>query len=251
MTYSYYPGCTLKTKGKDLDCYGRFAAEKLGVTLKEIADWQCCGGAYTMARDEIASKLSAVRTLASARDEGNDVVTLCSACHNVLKQVNNDMKVDENINLKANNYLALEKMSNVILTPMEETKKLGLNNLKFLDIRAECLPCYIPERSLDRIYLNFSTPLPKLGYATQRLTHRNFLEVYKKLLKPNGEIIQKTDNRDFFDFSVEEYKACGFTLTEINYNLHENGNPKDNIVTEYESKWVEQGLPIHKVIAKI
>lgn len=149
------------------------------------------------------------------------------------------------------NYLALEKMSNVILTPMEETKKLGLNNLKFLDIRAECLPCYIPERSLDRIYLNFSTPLPKLGYATQRLTHRNFLEVYKKLLKPNGEIIQKTDNRDFFDFSVEEYKACGFTLTEINYNLHENGNPKDNIVTEYESKWVEQGLPIHKVIAKI
>lgn len=112
MTYSYYPGCTLKTKGKDLDRYGRFAAEKLGVTLKEIADWQCCGGAYTMARDEIASKLSAVRTLASARDEGNDVVTLCSACHNVLKQVNNDMKVDENINLKANNYLALEKPYN-------------------------------------------------------------------------------------------------------------------------------------------
>ena len=108
MTYSYYPGCTLKTKGKDLDRYGRFAAEKLGVTLDEIADWQCCGGAYTMARDEIASKLSAVRALASARDAGNDVVTLCSACHNVLKQVNNDMKSDENINFKANNYLKLE-----------------------------------------------------------------------------------------------------------------------------------------------
>lgn len=108
MTYSYYPGCTLKTKGKDLDRYGRFAAEKLGVTLEEIADWQCCGGAYTMARDEIASKLSAVRALASARDAGNDVVTLCSACHNVLKQVNNDMKADENINFKANNYLKLE-----------------------------------------------------------------------------------------------------------------------------------------------
>ena len=108
MTYSYYPGCTLKTKGKDLDRYGRFAAEKLGVTLEEIADWQCCGGAYTMARDEIASKLSAVRALASARDAGNDVVTLCSACHNVLKQVNNDMKTDENINFKANNYLKLE-----------------------------------------------------------------------------------------------------------------------------------------------
>ena len=108
MIYSYYPGCTLKTKGKDLDRYGRFAAEKLGVILEEIADWQCCGGAYTMARDEIASKLSAVRALVSARDAGQDVVTLCSACHNVLKQVNNDMKSDENINFKANNYLKLE-----------------------------------------------------------------------------------------------------------------------------------------------
>ncbi len=112
MTYSYYPGCTLKTKGKDLDRYGRFAAEKLGVTLEEIADWQCCGGAYTMARDEIASKLSAVRALVAARDADQSVVTLCSACHNVLKQVNNDMKTDENINFKANNYLKLEKPYN-------------------------------------------------------------------------------------------------------------------------------------------
>ena len=78
------------------------------------------------------------------------------------------------------NYLALEKMSNVILTPMEDVKKLGVENIRFLNIRAECLPCYIPEGSLDAIYLNFSTPLPKLGYATQRLTHRGFLEIYKR-----------------------------------------------------------------------
>ena len=75
-----------------------------------------------------------------------------------------------------------------------------------MNIRAECLPCYIPENSLDLIYLNFSTPLPKLGYATQRLTHRNFLEVYKKLLKNGGRIIQKTDDRDFFDFSLEIFR---------------------------------------------
>ena len=147
------------------------------------------------------------------------------------------------------NYLALEKMSNVILTPMEEVKKLGVENIRFLNIRAECLPCYIPEGSLDAIYLNFSTPLPKLGYATQRLTHRNFLERYKKLLKTGGRILQKTDDRDFFDFSLEEYKACGFTLENVTYNLHENGNPDWNIVTEYESKWVERGLPIHRVEA--
>ncbi|MBO5026923.1 MAG: tRNA (guanosine(46)-N7)-methyltransferase TrmB [Clostridia bacterium] len=149
------------------------------------------------------------------------------------------------------NYLALEKMSNVILTPMEEVKRLGLDNVRFLNIRAECLPCYIPEQSLDVIYLNFSTPLPKLGYATQRLTHRGFLETYKKLLKKGGKIVQKTDDRDFFEFSLEEYRACGFTLDEVSYNLHENGNPEWNIVTEYEQKWVDRGLPIHRVIAKL
>ena len=147
------------------------------------------------------------------------------------------------------NYLALEKMSNVILTPMEEVKKQGVKNVRFLNIRAECLPCYIPEQSLDVIYLNFSTPLPKLGYVTQRLTHRGFLEVYKKLLKKGGKIVQKTDDRDFFEFSLEEYQACGFDLSEVTYNLHENGNPEWNIVTEYEQKWVERGLPIHRVVA--
>ena len=147
------------------------------------------------------------------------------------------------------NFLALEKMSNVILTPMEDVKKDGLQNIRFLNIRAECLPCYIPEGSLDVIYLNFSTPLPKLGYATQRLTHRNFLEMYKKLLKKGGRIIQKTDDRDFFEFSLGEYEACGFALENVSYNLHENGNPDWNIVTEYERKWVEQGFPIHRVEA--
>ena len=147
------------------------------------------------------------------------------------------------------NFLALEKMSNVILTPLEEVAKRGLDNVKFLNIRAECLPCYIPEKSLSTIYLNFSTPLPKLGYATQRLTHRNFLEVYKKLLKDGGKIVQKTDDREFFEFSLEEFKACGFDLQEVSYNLHENGNPEWNIVTEYEGKWIERGLPIHRVVA--
>ena len=147
------------------------------------------------------------------------------------------------------NFLALEKMSNVILTPLEEVAKRGLDNVKFLNIRAECLPCYIPEKSLSTIYLNFSTPLPKLGYATQRLTHRNFLEVYKKLLKDGGKIVQKTDDREFFEFSLEEFKACGFDLQEVSYNLHEKGNPEWNIVTEYEGKWIERGLPIHRVVA--
>ncbi len=147
------------------------------------------------------------------------------------------------------NYLVLEKMSNVILTPMEEVKKRGVENIRFLNIRAECLPCYIPEKSLSAIYLNFSTPLPKLGYVTQRLTHRNFLNVYKKLLKDGGRILQKTDDREFFEFSLQEYQDCGFALENVTFDLHENGNPEWNIVTEYEKKWVDGGSPIHRVEA--
>lgn len=95
MVFSYYPGCTLKNKAKDLDNYARMSAKALGVTLEEIPEWQCCGGVYSMAKDEIATKLSSVRTLMKAKDAGQDLVTMCSACHNVVKQVNNDMKDDE------------------------------------------------------------------------------------------------------------------------------------------------------------
>ena len=109
MVFSYYPGCTLKTKAKDLDRYARISAEALGVTLEELPEWQCCGGVYPVAKDEIATKLSSVRALNSTGEMGNDLVTLCSACHNVIKQVNNDMRTDENIVLKVNNYLKLDK----------------------------------------------------------------------------------------------------------------------------------------------
>ncbi len=109
MTFSYYPGCTLKTKAKDLDRYARLSAEALGITLEEPADWQCCGGAYTTAKDEIATKLSAVRTLNSAKTLGRDLITVCSACHNVIKQTNYDIANDEDMAMKVNNYLSLDE----------------------------------------------------------------------------------------------------------------------------------------------
>lgn len=104
-TYSYFPGCTLKNKAKDLDAYARVSAEALGFSLEEIPEWQCCGGVYPTAADEVAQKLSSVRALAAARDAGRELVTLCSACYNVLKQVNADMQGNELVAFKANNYL--------------------------------------------------------------------------------------------------------------------------------------------------
>ncbi|MBQ7325309.1 MAG: CoB--CoM heterodisulfide reductase iron-sulfur subunit B family protein [Clostridia bacterium] len=108
MKVSYYPGCTLKTKAKELDKYGRKSAEALGITLEEIENWQCCGGAFTCASDEIATKLSSVRALVEAKEKGQDLVTLCSACHNVIKRTNAAMKNDADFAMKANNYMKLD-----------------------------------------------------------------------------------------------------------------------------------------------
>ena len=76
MTFSYFPGCTLKTRGKDLDTYGRRAFAALGIELAELPEWQCCGAVYPMAKDEIATRLSSVRALAAARDAGQELVTV-------------------------------------------------------------------------------------------------------------------------------------------------------------------------------
>lgn len=108
MIYSYFPGCTLKTKAKNLDLYARKSAEALGFTLEELPDWQCCGAVYPMGKDEIATKLSSVRALASAKALKRDLVTVCSACHHVIKRVNRDMQTDENVRVKANAYLELD-----------------------------------------------------------------------------------------------------------------------------------------------
>lgn len=108
MKICYYPGCTLKTKAKDLDKYARASALALGVEMEEIENWQCCGAVYPTAKDEIATKLSAVRALEYAKNHGGKLLTLCSACHNVIKRVNADMKNDDNVRTKANNYCSFE-----------------------------------------------------------------------------------------------------------------------------------------------
>ena len=105
MKIAYYPGCTLKNKAKALDRCAIESAAALGYELCEIENWQCCGGAYTSAKDEIATKLPAVRALANGRDNGGKVLTVCSACYNVLKQTNHEFTVNPDFDLRVNNYL--------------------------------------------------------------------------------------------------------------------------------------------------
>lgn len=108
MKVSYFPGCTLKNKAKDLDLFAYKASEALGITLEEIENWQCCGGVFTTANNEVATKLSSVRALKEASSKEQPLVTVCSACHNVIKQTNHMMQNDKDFSDKANRYMAEE-----------------------------------------------------------------------------------------------------------------------------------------------
>jgi len=145
--YIYYPGCTLKTKAKQLDEYGRRCLDALGVEFDET-DWQCCGAVYPVNKDEIAQRLSSLRVLSAARDSGADVLTLCSACHHVFKRVNEDVRSNDDIRMRANNYMELQTPytgeSNVIhylellrdVVGFDELKKQIKNPLKGRKIAA-------------------------------------------------------------------------------------------------------------------
>lgn len=134
MKYSYYPGCTLKNKAKDLDRYARTCAEVLGFELEEIENWQCCGGVYPLGNDEIATKLSSVRVLNDAKEKGQELVTVCSACYHVVKRVNDDMKHVDDIRTRANNYMNLSEPysgeTNVLHYLEVLRDKIGFDKLK-------------------------------------------------------------------------------------------------------------------------
>ena len=97
---------------------------------------------------------------------------------------------------------------------------------------------------VDQIYLNFSDPWPKDRHAKRRLTSRQFLERYHNILKEEGRVIFKTDNRPLFDFSLEEVKEAGWTLEKSTFDLHHSEYVEGNIMTEYEEKFVAKGKPI-------
>ena len=148
------------------------------------------------------------------------------------------------------NFLAVELYANVLVSACEAAQRQGLTNIRFLSGNAEYLARFIPPHSIRRLYLNFSTPFPKKRQATHRLTHPHFLEMYKELLIPGASVIQKTDGRVFFQYSLEQMSQCGYTLQNISLDLHNDGI-EDNIVTEYESRFVAQGLPIYRVEATV
>ncbi len=144
------------------------------------------------------------------------------------------------------NYLAVEKSANVILSACKKCENMP--NVYFLNCGAEYLPKYIRPSSISKIYLNFSCPFPKKRYASHRLTATHFLKIYEGLMCDGAEIHQKTDNRAFFEFSIEKLSDYGFTLKNVSLDLH-NSDFSGNIVTEYEARFSSLGFPIYRLEA--
>lgn len=147
------------------------------------------------------------------------------------------------------NFIALERIPDVAMLAMEKCKSRELTNVRFIIGNVAKLWDVFSDHSVDRIYLNFSDPWPKAGHAKRRLTHRDFLEQYKRILKPGGAIFFKTDNRGLFDFSLDEFRECGFRLENLTYDLHNSEYNADNIETEYERNFSAKGFSINRVEA--
>lgn len=146
------------------------------------------------------------------------------------------------------NYIGIERDKNVMIRIVEKAIEQDIKNLRLLTVDAEKLTEIFNPGEIDRIYLNFSDPWPKTRHAKRRLTHANFLSVYKTILKDDGEIHFKTDNQGLFEFSIESMSQFGMKLKNINLNLHDN-EPDDNIKTEYEEKFSAKGFRINRLEA--
>ena len=150
------------------------------------------------------------------------------------------------------NLVAVERNANIIVSAFmaEDAAEPQPKNLLFLHSPCEVLPRYFRPGSVEEIFLNFSTPLPKGPYVRQRLTHPRFLALYQEMLAPRGRLYLKTDSKDFFEYSREKLAENGFDVLRAETDLYKSDLIENNIQTEYERRFVNMGLPIYAIIAE-
>ena len=147
------------------------------------------------------------------------------------------------------NYIGIEKYSSVLLRGIQKLEEEPMENVSLIRMEAEYITEVFAEGEIDRIYLNFSDPWPKDHHAKRRLPSREFLARYERILKPGSVVEFKTDNRDLFDFAVEEAAAAGWDMPVCTYDLHADEKLMEgNIMTEYEEKFSSMGNPICKYV---
>ena len=144
-------------------------------------------------------------------------------------------------------YIGLERERGALVMAAEKAVGRNLQNLRFIDGDAAALGDFFAPGEVARIYLNFSDPWPKKRQAKRRLTHRSFLAVYDRVLEDHGEIHIKTDNEKLFEFTLNELASYGYRMRNITFDLH--STELENVMTEYEERFVAQGLRIFRVEA--
>ena len=147
------------------------------------------------------------------------------------------------------NYIGIERYSSVLLRGLQKRAQLELNNIYFMCIDAKNMADYFAPGEVNKIYLNFSDPWPKDRHAKRRLTSTRFLERYNNILTPEGRVMFKTDNKDLFDFSLEQVEEAGWILENHTYDLHHSEYNEGNVMTEYEEKFSAKGNPICRLVA--
>ena len=147
------------------------------------------------------------------------------------------------------NYVGIEKYSSVLLRAIQKQEQLLLPNVKFIRMDAEDITEVFAPAEVDKIYLNFSDPWPKDRHAKRRLPSRQFLGRYDQILRPDGVVEFKTDNKDLFQFALDEVEPEGWNLDAVTYDLHHDPVMNEgNVMTEYEEKFSSLGNPIYKYI---
>lgn len=147
------------------------------------------------------------------------------------------------------NYIGIEKYSSVLVRAVEKLEDFEQDNLRLIRMDAENIEEVFDKDEVDRIYLNFSDPWPKDRHAKRRLTSTRFLERYNNILTPEGRVMFKTDNKDLFDFSLEQVEEAGWILENHTYDLHHSEYNEGNVMTEYEEKFSAKGNPICRLVA--
>lgn len=143
-------------------------------------------------------------------------------------------------------YIAVERVPDAMVIAMERCAAKDLTNVFFVDGDAARLRDYFAPGEVDRLFINFCDPWPSNHHARRRLTHKNFLVLYRGVLKDGGEIHFKTDNRDLFEYSLFQFPKAGYTLSEVTRDLHANG--VQGVMTDYEEKFHNLGTPINRCV---
>ena len=145
------------------------------------------------------------------------------------------------------NFLGLEVEREVILKAARKISEKNLATVRLALFDINNIAEIFADHEIDRLYINFCDPWPKKRHAKRRLTHENFLRMYKKILKSNGEIHFKTDNKDLFEFSLEQFQILNLQVRDITFDLHAD-EPAENIRTEYENKFSALGTKINRCV---